>query len=181
MGPPKRGATASLVADMALRLMSPYQLNPFNLNPLEGILSAEVDFEALRANPPVRLLIAATSVSNGRLQIFRETELTRDMVLASGCLPMLSHAVQINGERYWDECLRGQSALDRAGRSVRGIRHADRPDHADGGPGVAGLLARHCEAPRADHLQRCVLARGCCVDHDGAGGRVREPGPGVFT
>jgi NTE family protein len=69
---------------------------------LEALLSAEVDFEALRANPPVRLLIAATSVSNGRLQIFRETELTRDMVLASGCLPMLSQAVQINGERYWD-------------------------------------------------------------------------------
>ena len=87
---------------MASRFLSPYQLNPFNLNPLEALLSAEVDFEALRANPPVRLLIAATAVSNGRLQIFRETELTRDMVLASACLPMLSQAVQINGERYWD-------------------------------------------------------------------------------
>ena len=102
MAPPKGGATASLVADMASRVMSPYQLNPLNLNPLEGLLSAEVDFEALRANPPVRLLIAATSVSNGRLQIFREMELTRDMVLASACLPLLSQAVQINGERYWD-------------------------------------------------------------------------------
>ena len=69
---------------------------------LEALLSAEVDFEALRADPPVRLLIAATAVSNGRLQIFRETELSRDMVLASMCLPMLSQAVQIEGERYWD-------------------------------------------------------------------------------
>src|SRR3954462_906230 len=102
MAPPSHGAAGTLVADMTSRFLSPYQLNPFNLNPLEALLSAEVDFEALRANPPVRLLIAATSVSNGRLQIFRETELTRDMVLASGCLPMLSHAVQINGERYWD-------------------------------------------------------------------------------
>src|SRR4051795_8148144 len=102
MGPPQSGATASLVADMTSRFLSPYQLNPLNLNPLEGLLSAEVDFEALRANPPVRLLIAATSVSNGRLQIFRETELTRDMVLASMCLPMLTQAVQIEGERYWD-------------------------------------------------------------------------------
>src|SRR3954471_10988751 len=102
IAPLKSGATASLVADMTSRFLSPYQLNPLNLNPLEALLSAEVDFEALRANPPVRLLIAATSVSNGRLQIFRETELTRDMVLASGCLPMLSQAVQINGERYWD-------------------------------------------------------------------------------
>ena len=102
IAPPKGGATTSLVADMTSRFLSPYQLNPLNLNPLEALLSAEVDFEALRANPPVRLLIAATSVSNGRLQIFRETELTREMVLASGCLPMLSHAVQIDGERYWD-------------------------------------------------------------------------------
>ena len=102
MAPPQGGATASLFADMASRFLSPYQLNPFNLNPLEAILSAEVDFEALRATPPLRLLIAATSVSNGRLQIFRETELTREMVLASMCLPMLSQAVQIDGERYWD-------------------------------------------------------------------------------
>src|SRR3954451_7105227 len=102
MAPPKGGATAALFTDMASRFLSPYQLNPFNLNPLEALLSAEVDFEALRANPPLRLLIAATAVSNGRLQIFRETELTRDMVLASMCLPMLSQAVQIDGERYWD-------------------------------------------------------------------------------
>src|SRR4051794_19266142 len=102
MAPPKGGATANLFTDMASRFLSPYQLNPFNLNPLEALLSAEVDFEALRANPPVRLLIAATSVSNGRLQIFRETELTREMVLASMCLPMLSQAVQVDGERYWD-------------------------------------------------------------------------------
>src|SRR3954451_833966 len=102
MAPPQGGATANLFADMASRFLSPYQLNPFNLNPLERLLSAEVDFDALRANPPLRLLIAATSVSNGRLQIFRETELTRDKVLASMCLPMRSHAVQIDGERYWD-------------------------------------------------------------------------------
>src|SRR5215210_4565865 len=102
MAPPQGGATANLFADMAPRFLSPYQLNPFNLNPLEAIVSAEVDFEALRANPPVRLLIAATAVSNGRLQIFRESELTRDMVLASMCLPMLSQAVQVEGERYWD-------------------------------------------------------------------------------
>src|SRR3954463_7114208 len=102
MAPPKGGATAALFADMASRFLSPYQLNPFNLNPLEALLSTEVDFEALRADPPVRLLIAATAVSNGRLQIFRETELTRDMVLASMCLPMLSQAVQIDGEGYWD-------------------------------------------------------------------------------
>src|SRR3954466_6955 len=102
MAPPNPGATATFLVDMASRLMSSYQLNPFNLNPLEGLLSAEVDFEALRAASPVRLLIAATAVSNGRLRIFRETELTPQMVLASACLPLLSQAVEISGERYWD-------------------------------------------------------------------------------
>jgi NTE family protein len=50
----------------------------------------------------VRLLIAATSIASGRLQIFRETELTREMVLASACLPLLNQAVSVGGERYWD-------------------------------------------------------------------------------
>jgi NTE family protein len=67
---------------------------------LERLLSAEVDFDALRANPPVWLLIAATSVSNGRLRIFQGAGITRDMVLASACLPLLSQAVEIYGERY---------------------------------------------------------------------------------
>ena len=163
MAPPSRGATGTLFADMASRFLSPYQLNPFNLNPLEALLSAEVDFEALRANPPLRLLIAATSVSNGRLQIFRETELTRDMVLASGCLPMLSQAVQIDGERYWDGGYAANPPLIALVEASEASDMLDRPDHADGGPGVAGLLARHREAPRTDHLQRCVLARGGCV------------------
>lgn len=102
MAPPKRSAAAALFADLVSHLISPYQLNPFNLNPLKSLLSAEIDFEALRANPPLRLLIAATAVSTGRLRIFRETELTREMVLASASLPLLSQAVPIGAERYWD-------------------------------------------------------------------------------
>ena len=102
MAPPKRSAAAALFADLVSHLVSPYQLNPLNLNPLKRLLSAEVDFEALRANPPLKLLIAATAVSTGRLQIFRETELTREMVLASASLPLMSQAVPIGGERYWD-------------------------------------------------------------------------------
>lgn len=102
MAPPKRSAAAALFTDLVSHLISPYQLNPFNLNPLKSLISAEVDFEALRASPPLRLLIAATAVSTGRLQIFRETELTREMVLASASLPLLSQAVPIGAERYWD-------------------------------------------------------------------------------
>lgn len=102
MAQPKRSAIATLFTDLALHLVSPYQLNPFDLNPLKKLLSAEVDFDALRADPPLQLLIAATAVSTGRLQIFRETELTREMVLASASLPLVSQAVRIGEERYWD-------------------------------------------------------------------------------
>ena len=43
-----------------------------------------------------------TTVRNGRLAIFRETDLTVDHVLASACLPYLFQAVEIDGEAYWD-------------------------------------------------------------------------------
>ncbi|HEX8663413.1 MAG TPA: patatin-like phospholipase family protein [Beijerinckiaceae bacterium] len=98
--PPKSGS--GMAVDLATRVVSPYQFNPFNLNPLRGILAEEVDFAALKAAPSLRLLIAATRVSDGKLRIFREKELSLDVALASSCLPLLHHAVTIDGEAYWD-------------------------------------------------------------------------------
>jgi NTE family protein len=100
LGPQRALAMTPLGA--AMRMLSPYQFNPFNLNPLRDALVEEVDFARLRAEAPVKLLIAATRVSDGRQRIFRENELTADMVLASTCLPLLHHAVKIDGEDYWD-------------------------------------------------------------------------------
>ena len=80
----------------------PICLNPLGLNPLRDLLLAEVDFERLRAERPLRLLIAATRVRDGRLRLFREDEITLEAVLASCCLPRLHHAVEIDGEAYWD-------------------------------------------------------------------------------
>jgi NTE family protein len=96
------GRTSSGVVDLSTRLLSPYQFNPLDLNPLRPLLDEEVDFQALREKPPLRLLIGATRVSDGRLRIFREHQLTRDVVLASACLPLLHQAVTIDGEAYWD-------------------------------------------------------------------------------
>ena len=96
--------SASLAAGLGLvmRAMSPYQLNPFNLNPLREALTAEVDFARLRAASPLRLLIAATRVRDGKLRIFTEGEASVDAVLASACLPLIHHTVEIDGEPYWD-------------------------------------------------------------------------------
>lgn len=84
------------------RLLSPYQFNPLGTNPLREVLQEQIDFEGLRAASPMRLHIAATHANSGRLRLFAAHELSVDAALASTCLPMLHHAVMINGEPYWD-------------------------------------------------------------------------------
>jgi NTE family protein len=84
------------------RFFSPYQLNPFDINPLRDILAEQVDFERLRAECPIKLFIATTQISTGTLRLFRNRQLTIDTLLASACLPLLHRAVEINGEAYWD-------------------------------------------------------------------------------
>jgi NTE family protein len=98
-----------MVLAPAMRLMlqwthyfSPEQLNPFDLNPLRKILSAQIDFERLRAQAPVRLFVATTNANTGKLRLFRSSELTADAVLASACLPTMHRSVVIDGEPYWD-------------------------------------------------------------------------------
>jgi NTE family protein len=88
--------------DLAIRSMSPYQFNPFNLNPLREALLASVDFERLRSRSAIKLLLGATRVSDGRLRILTNSELTVEAVLASACLPLLHHTIEIDGEAYWD-------------------------------------------------------------------------------
>jgi NTE family protein len=87
---------------MATRVLSPYQFNPFNVNPLKNLLAETINFDALREKPSVRLLIGATRVRDGKLHVFREKDVTLDVVLASACLPVIHHAVSIDGEVYWD-------------------------------------------------------------------------------
>jgi NTE family protein len=88
--------------ELVVRTMSPYQFNPFNVNPLREALAAEVDFERLREQSTIKLLLAATRVRDGKLRILTNAELTIDAVLASTCLPLLHHAIELDGEPYWD-------------------------------------------------------------------------------
>ncbi|HMV93436.1 MAG TPA: patatin-like phospholipase family protein [Thauera aminoaromatica] len=84
------------------RVFSPYQLNPFELNPLRDVVRAQFDFERIRRACPLKLFIAATAVRTGKVRLFRTAELGEAAVLASACLPTLHHAVEIDGEHYWD-------------------------------------------------------------------------------
>jgi NTE family protein len=92
---------AFLAANLALRLWSPYELNPQGMNPLRGILRELIDFERLAASP-IKLFVTATNVRTGRGRVFRNAEIGPDALLASACLPAMFHAVEIDGDAYWD-------------------------------------------------------------------------------
>jgi NTE family protein len=100
--PMSHGSLAVCAFGLATHLFSPYELNPLDINPLRELLNELVDFAALRERSPMPILIAATQVGSGQCRIFREHELTAEMVLASACLPQLFRAIEIDGEAYWD-------------------------------------------------------------------------------
>jgi NTE family protein len=101
---------AYVAMDLMTRVLSPYDLNPFGLNPLRTILGDIIDFDRL-ARAPILLFITATNVRTGRGRIFRNTEITADVLLASACLPTMFQAIEIDGEPYWDGGYAGNPTL----------------------------------------------------------------------
>lgn len=83
-------------------LFSPAQLNPLGHSALRDLLKQQIDFARLRENSPFKLFIGATQANTGKLRLFRETEASVDVLLASTCLPRLHQPVTIDGEPYWD-------------------------------------------------------------------------------
>jgi len=78
------------------------QFDPLDLDPLRQMLATEIDFASLREPTCPKLLIGTTRVRDGQMQIFRNKDLTADVVLASTCPPLIHCAVEIEGEAYWD-------------------------------------------------------------------------------
>jgi NTE family protein len=78
------------------------QFDPLDLDPLRRVLARHVNFDALRAPDAPRLLIAATRVRDGAARLFRNPDVTADVVLASTCPPLVHCAVDIDGEAHWD-------------------------------------------------------------------------------
>lgn len=90
-----------IAMDLMSRVYSPYDLNPGGSNPLRKILESVIDFERL-AQAPIKLFVTATNVRTGRGRVFRNAEITPEVLLASACLPTLFQAVEVDGEAYWD-------------------------------------------------------------------------------
>jgi NTE family protein len=101
---------AYIAMDLMSRVLSPYDLNPLNLNPLRDILIESIDFDRL-ARSPIKLFITATNVRTGRGRIFRNDQITADVLLASACLPTMFRAVEIGGEAYWDGGFAGNPTI----------------------------------------------------------------------
>ena len=104
-------APGYLLFDLLSRQLSPYDLNPLGFNPLRDLIAAHVNFDNVRHSDGIKLFVAATNVRSGKQKIFRREEMTADMVMASACLPFLYHAVEIDGEAYWDGGYMGNPAL----------------------------------------------------------------------
>lgn len=90
-----------VVMDLMSRVFSPYDVNPGGANPLQPILQEIINFDRLK-EAPIKLFISATNVRTGRVRVFRNSEITPEVLLASACLPTLFQAVDIDGESYWD-------------------------------------------------------------------------------
>ncbi len=84
------------------RGLSSARFDPFDLDPLRQALASEIDFSALRDPICPKLLVATTRVRDGSLQLFRNRDITADVVLASTCPPLVHCAVEIEGDAYWD-------------------------------------------------------------------------------
>jgi len=93
-------ATLPWFGDLA-RFLSPYDLNPLNINPLKDLIGRFVDFERIRSGDR-NLFITATNVLTGEPRIFARHEITPEVVMASACLPLMFRAVEIEGVPYWD-------------------------------------------------------------------------------
>ena len=92
------------------QVVSPYQFNPFNYNPLRSIVEDIVDFDELRRTK-IKLFICATNVKTNQGKIFRTSAITLDSVMASTALPTFFQAVKIGEDFYWDGGYMGNPPL----------------------------------------------------------------------
>ena len=99
-----------IAMDFMTCIFSPYDLNPHGFNPLRDILAESIDFARL-ARSPIKLFVTATNVRTGRGRIFRNSEITADVLLASACLPTVFQAIEIDGEPYWDGGFAGNPTI----------------------------------------------------------------------
>jgi len=97
--------------EMAMRLFSPAQINPFGHNPLLMLLDDLVDHDLLTHPSAPVLTVAATDVETGEATFFGNASIDADVLCASACLPFVFPAVRIGRHAYWDGGYAGNPPL----------------------------------------------------------------------
>ncbi|MEO1177087.1 MAG: patatin-like phospholipase family protein [Pseudomonadota bacterium] len=98
------------------RMISPYTYGPFYRNPLTDIVE-EFDYDRVCEEAGPEFYVSATRVRTGKLRVFRATEVTTDVILASACLPTIFQAVEVydtqtkRTDAFWDGGYTGNPAL----------------------------------------------------------------------
>jgi len=116
---PVEDSPAKLWLGAFSRFLSPYDINPLNINPLRDLIERFVDFEAVRACDRLELFVSATNVQTGRVKVFARDQISSDVVMASACLPFLFQAVEIDGVPYWDGGYMGNPVIFPLFRTTR--------------------------------------------------------------
>ena len=104
------------LGDQVTRSISPYAWGPFYRNPLAPI-AERFQYDKVHAKQEPALFVCATRVRDGKIRVFRDEEITADVLLASSCLPTLFQAVEIvdpksgRREAFWDGGYTGNPAL----------------------------------------------------------------------
>ena len=99
------------IASEWVHALSPYEINPLDINPLRNYLESQIDFGVLAHGKGIKVFVVATHVASGQAEVFWGKRLTVDAVMASACLPLAFQAVEIEGEHYWDGGYSGNPAI----------------------------------------------------------------------
>jgi NTE family protein len=97
-------------AEMMSKNLSPYEL-PHSVTPLRSMLIELINFDRLRSQKEIQLVLCATNARTARRRVFTNQDISVDALLASACLPQFFRAVEIDGEPYWDGGWTGNPAL----------------------------------------------------------------------
>ncbi|PWR03557.1 patatin [Meridianimarinicoccus roseus] len=104
------------VADAASRMVSPYAYGPFYRHPLRRIVD-RLNYDRVCGEAGPAFFVNTTRVRNGKIRVFRQEEVSTDVILASACLPTVFQAVTIHDtetgrdEEFWDGGYTGNPAL----------------------------------------------------------------------
>jgi NTE family protein len=97
--------------EVAMRMFSPAQLNPFGHNPVRLLMDDFLQPHLLTNPAAPKLTVAATDVATGKPVFFHNADITIEVLCASACLPLVFPAVEIDGHAYWDGAYAGNPPL----------------------------------------------------------------------